>query len=217
MNLYEALGVAKDATSAQIRKAYRSLAKAHHPDAGGDPDKFHAIALANEVLQDEAKRARYDETGEVPGASNPDGEALSIIGALVDEMTQDIVRKDGLEHEDLIGRLVKKVDEQIKALLSHRKEAEKFADKAAKLRARFKAKTGPDYIGKMLDAKVDACKAAIKQAADQLGHFERARKILKDATFEIEPRPKPDEKTALELTQLNILQEQMQSRIWRTT
>ena len=46
MSLYDALNAAKSATLAEIKKAYRSLAKMHHPDAGGDPARFNEIALA---------------------------------------------------------------------------------------------------------------------------------------------------------------------------
>eukprot|EP00929_Paragymnodinium_shiwhaense_P090919 TRINITY_DN50998_c0_g1_i2.p1 TRINITY_DN50998_c0_g1~~TRINITY_DN50998_c0_g1_i2.p1 ORF type:complete len:512 (+),score=118.08 TRINITY_DN50998_c0_g1_i2:106-1641(+) len=64
--LYELLGVAKDATDAEIKKAYRKLALKHHPDKGGDPDTFKDITHAFEVLSDPDKRAKYDKFGE-PG------------------------------------------------------------------------------------------------------------------------------------------------------
>eukprot|EP00742_Colponemidia_sp_Colp-10_P000448 GILJ01000489.1.p1 GENE.GILJ01000489.1~~GILJ01000489.1.p1 ORF type:complete len:422 (-),score=85.05 GILJ01000489.1:107-1372(-) len=61
---YELLGVAKDAASNDIKKAYRKLAVQHHPDKGGDPEKFKEIAVAYEVLSDPEKRRLYDEYGE---------------------------------------------------------------------------------------------------------------------------------------------------------
>lgn len=193
MNLYEALGVAKDATADQIKKAYRQLAKQHHPDTGGDPQKFHAIALAHDVLKDDAKRARYDETGEMPDAEkSPDAVAISIIAELVEHLTNDIVTKEGLEHVDLAKKMIRQIDDRIAGMLSNRKEAEKFEKKAVKIRKRFAAKSGPDYIGQMLDAKVETCRGAIRQAADMLAHLERARKILGDVTFQVEPRPEGD-------------------------
>lgn len=190
MNLYETLGVAKDATAAEIRKAYRAMAKQHHPDTGGDPQQFHAIARAHDVLKDDAKRARYDETGEMPGPEiNPDGFALNIIGGLVDGLVNEIVMKDGLEHDDLAKKLAHQIDDQIRGAKSNREEAEKFEKKAAKIRKRFTAKQGPDYIGQMIDAKLNACRQAITQADEQLKHLERAKEIVADASFEVEPRP----------------------------
>eukprot|EP00039_Didymoeca_costata_P024398 m.10189 g.10189 ORF g.10189 m.10189 type:complete len:391 (+) comp4217_c0_seq1:99-1271(+) len=64
---YEVLGVKRDASNPQIRKAYRKLAKEYHPDKNkGKPDAekmFQAIAEAYEVLSDEDKRQIYDTQG----------------------------------------------------------------------------------------------------------------------------------------------------------
>ena len=61
---YEILGVSKEASQAEIKKAYRKLAIQHHPDKGGDEEKFKEITRAYEVLSDEEKRAQYDQFGE---------------------------------------------------------------------------------------------------------------------------------------------------------
>ncbi len=70
---YKTLGVAKDATPAQIRAAYRKLAKQHHPDLNpGDKkseEAFKAASSANDILSDPEKRARFDR-GEIDGAGN---------------------------------------------------------------------------------------------------------------------------------------------------
>jgi molecular chaperone DnaJ len=60
---YEVLGVGKDASADEIKKAYRRAAIEHHPDRGGDETKFKEISEAYEVLKDESKRKRYDQFG----------------------------------------------------------------------------------------------------------------------------------------------------------
>lgn len=69
---YEILGVSKDATKQEIRKAYRSLSKKYHPDLNkedGAEEKFKEITEAFEVLSDDSKRAQYDQFGhDGPGA-----------------------------------------------------------------------------------------------------------------------------------------------------
>ena len=57
---YAALGVPKTATADEIKKAFRKLASQHHPDKGGDTQKFQAIQQAYATLGDEQKRAEYD-------------------------------------------------------------------------------------------------------------------------------------------------------------
>ena len=60
---YAELGVSRDASSEEIRRAYRQVARRHHPDVNGNPggpERFAAAARAYEILSDPAARARYD-------------------------------------------------------------------------------------------------------------------------------------------------------------
>jgi len=66
-SLYETLNVSENATPAEIKKAYRTLAKKYHPDMNKDPkaeEKFKEINAAYEVLGDEQKKSQYDMHGD---------------------------------------------------------------------------------------------------------------------------------------------------------
>ncbi|WP_086282227.1 DnaJ C-terminal domain-containing protein [Campylobacter devanensis] len=66
-SLYETLGISKDASSDEIKKAYRKLARQYHPDINKDPgteEKFKEINAAYEILSDETKRKQYDQYGD---------------------------------------------------------------------------------------------------------------------------------------------------------
>src|ERR1700723_3004357 len=61
---YSILGIQKNASEEEVKKAYRTLAHKHHPDkAGGDEKKFKEINEAYQVLSDKNKRAQYDRFG----------------------------------------------------------------------------------------------------------------------------------------------------------
>jgi DnaJ-class molecular chaperone len=78
-NPYEVLGVARDADEDTIRKAYRKLARKHHPDVNpGDKaaeERFKAISEAYAILSNAEKRRAYDEFGDVSLESGFDAEA----------------------------------------------------------------------------------------------------------------------------------------------
>ena len=70
---YKALGVAKTASADEIKKAYRKLARKHHPDvskAADATERMAALNEANDVLSDPEKRAAYDTLGNAPQAQD---------------------------------------------------------------------------------------------------------------------------------------------------
>ena len=71
---YSTLGVAKTASDAEIKSAYRKLAKELHPDKNKDnpkaSEKFSDVTKAYDLLSDKTKRAQYDR-GEIDGDGNP--------------------------------------------------------------------------------------------------------------------------------------------------
>lgn len=70
---YKELGVPRNASADEIKKAYRKLARKHHPDAGGDEAKFKEINEAYEVLSDDKKRELYDQYGTANENQIPQG------------------------------------------------------------------------------------------------------------------------------------------------
>jgi molecular chaperone DnaJ len=93
---YVVLGVGKDADDAEIKRAYRELARKHHPDLNPDApestERFKEINEAYAVLSDRAQRSRYDRYGHV----DPDGGGGGGFGSVMDaveEVLGDVLRR----------------------------------------------------------------------------------------------------------------------------
>src|SRR3954470_23088002 len=73
-NPYDVLGVSRSASEAEIKKAFRKLAKTYHPDSNKDDpkakDKFAEVNSAYEILGDAGKRAQFDR-GEIDAEGKP--------------------------------------------------------------------------------------------------------------------------------------------------
>lgn len=84
-DLYEILGVGHDASEEDIKRAYRRLARSHHPDAGGDEASFKELTAAYEVLKNPQTRANYDRYGDPRGpAGGMGGDPFGGFGDLND-------------------------------------------------------------------------------------------------------------------------------------
>ncbi len=107
-DLYKLLGVKKDATKEQIKKAYRKKANKHHPDKkGGDIKKFQEVSLANEILSDDEKRNRYDNGDNVFNNADPE----IVMKQRMTQVFSDLVGMKDLDykHVDIFAHLIENV------------------------------------------------------------------------------------------------------------
>jgi DnaJ family protein A protein 2 len=79
MGYYEDLGVSKDASIEDIKKAYKKLAMKNHPDKGGDPEVFKRISEAYEVLGDPDRRNQHDNPVQPFGFQRPPARHVVVI------------------------------------------------------------------------------------------------------------------------------------------
>ncbi|MEI8250724.1 MAG: J domain-containing protein [Synechococcus sp. ELA057] len=126
---YGVLGVAPQASAAEIKAAYRALVKRHHPDAGGDDQRILALNAAWEVLRDPHSRSRYDAsqriaTGQSPapaGGPAAAGSAAAGRPARRSSGQEDALLQTWLERvygpiERLLGQVLRPFAEQLRHL-----------------------------------------------------------------------------------------------------
>lgn len=127
--LYQVLGVAIDATKQEIKKAYMRKAQEHHPDKGGEEQKFIMVKRAFDVLYDEERRANYDETGQEGEAQDDRAAALNqlnqILFQIIDQAPHDAnfiveikqcIDAEKMQYMALVGRAQKLIEKREKAL-----------------------------------------------------------------------------------------------------
>ena len=83
-DLYEILGVGREAGEDEIKRAYRRKARELHPDAGGDSEAFKELTAAYEVLKNPQARANYDRFGDPRGPGGAGGDPFDGFGDLSD-------------------------------------------------------------------------------------------------------------------------------------
>src|SRR4051812_45071450 len=93
-DFYAELGVKKDATADEIKKAYRKLARANHPDSNpgdaGKHEKFKTVAEAYDVVGDPEKRKKYDEMRSLYGSGGFGGGGFGGAGGFnLDDLLRD--------------------------------------------------------------------------------------------------------------------------------
>lgn len=192
-NLYEVLGVPRDASQEEIKKVYREKAKKLHPDKGGSIQAMSQLALAYECLGDPERRKHYDDTGISDGADQTEQAARNIILSAFDQATANDSNIDyvGFARDHVESRL-NHYESQLSDLKSIIKRLERSRARV-KTRARVKGKGKKSHQPRqnlfhmMVDKKLQIAKEHVDKCAAMVAEHKAAMDMLKDYEFEREP------------------------------
>jgi len=109
MNPYKILGVIKEATKSEIKKAFRKKAKSMHPDKGGKPEEFIKINIAYNVLVNSERRKRYDDTGDYDSVKDNNADIYNSLCQLFDL----IISRIDYKFSDVFGKMKYEIDSKI--------------------------------------------------------------------------------------------------------
>lgn len=185
-DLYDDLGVGKDATKEDIKRAYRRKAKEAHPDRGGNKEEFSRISLAYRILSDDNKRSRYDTKGETDDVENEMALVIEVIGVALEKVEQ----RGGIMTIDPLASLKNVIQsdvDQAKQATAQLRDQMASLERKAK---RWKHKgDGLDIIGELFKQQIGSKRGAIL-------HNERAIRIREKALLVLEGYRYEDEGVA---------------------
>ena len=196
VDLYATLGVPRGASKQDVRAAYRARSKGAHPDRGGTVEKFRQLVLARDVLSDDARRERYDRTGDAE-ETQPDNADVPMMQCVAQAVDAAIVlaAREGVDpvHTDLVDRARRVLRERVKQIRAQVTEMEKKAAAGERLAGRFrrrkKSSEGPNRLRELLEGMARSMRATAEFNGRVVRDMERAEAFLADYEFESERRP----------------------------
>lgn len=182
---YSTLGVGKDASAADIKKAYRKRASKSHPDKGGNAEEFKVAKAAYECLSDPVRRLNYDETGTDAPGKTPEQLAEETLAQLFAQAIEARANENPvvIVSNALVNHIneMKARKKQITAAFGHLK----------KQRGRVKAKAGANLFQAVIDKRVKQAEADLAKAERDIAHHILVQKALANYESTDPPAPKP--------------------------
>ena len=183
---YADLGVDPKATPEEIDKAYRKLARIHHPDAGGDKESFSLIATAHAVLSDEETKQRYDR-GEDIDDRNP-------VATLVSQLVQEAFGMDADPVVHMHNRANQAIRELKKSISQNKSMMDKIGDKLSKFKKANESSAnvrGRNFVIDTLNRKIAEGKNANAQLEKGLVEWGQVLEFIKDLKWDSYEKPQP--------------------------
>lgn len=186
-DLYELLGVERDATQEEIKKAWKHLAQKLHSDKqGGDEAQFKRVKEAYRVLKNPSKRAEYDKTGEIPHAINPleikaRDHLVILFGQALNQGTGKLARLDilGAMDKELVNAIQKTEINSIDAK-QKRRELQDIKDK-------FHVDDGRDNVFvAVIENELTRIETYLEDNSQQLTMMKLARELLSHHSYDFQ-------------------------------
>ena len=189
-DLYADLGIPRTASPEEVKKAHRRKVKETHPDKpGGSREKFAKVQRAYLVLSDQAKRQKYDTTGdeEVSQPDNREAQARELVAHMLQNAIQAFATNNFTE-DIFIGFREKSVKPAIQKIkndqASYRRQIERSTKFLAKVKR--KKKGGFDLVKQLVDGMNAELHRNIARADEAVSIHERAIEIISEYEYQFE-------------------------------
>lgn len=189
-SLYQDLGVSPNASPEEIARAGKAAVRKHHPDAGGDPEKFDATMKALVILRDPEKRERYDRTGET---SEPEGLLEAEAREVVIQTIVNMLRDPGLDlrRVNIVVQAAAQITEGRRRHEQNMRATEQSIVRLEDGRRRLKRKNpdGDDALDNMVNHLIQQMRGSVANAQRNLMVAARALEIVADYEYVVDMTP----------------------------
>lgn len=203
---YTTLGVARDATPAEIKAAYRRASSAAHPDKGGSTERMQAVNRAYEVLSDPERRQQYDVNGSDGHAETPEETGHA---TLVQAFRQALEQVS--DTADIVGHVREQLQGVKLEIANRQGKLRRKREKLTKQRGRVKVKSGgANIVHALIDHQLAEAQAEIdglERVSESTGH---ALTLLDGYEF-VPPEGAPPVARPAERSFEDVMRESMQS------
>ncbi|MCK5159919.1 MAG: J domain-containing protein [Candidatus Heimdallarchaeota archaeon] len=182
-DLYEILGIAKDATPKEIKRAYKDKAKRHHPDKGGDEEVFKKIQQAYDVLSDPLSRKMYDTTGEVKKIDFDQGMKNLFDNYIIPELVK--IEKTSFERVNIIKMIDALIQDKITELetaITNNEEVKRRLELVL-FRKRKKNTESEDILQKFFEPHIKHAETNIIVLETERDFVEKVRDIMSEYDY----------------------------------
>lgn len=190
-DLYEILCIRKDATEHEIKIAYRTLSKKHHPDHGGTDAEFRLLAEAYRTLSDAEKRARYDsgETQESIRTATVT-EEQKVMQLIIHGFLHVITTCDP-DKKNIFNEINRGLKEALGKYRAQRNAEKLNIDKINRALKRIKSRTEDNFFIDAANGQIRQHEMGIKSIEDNLKIAEGAISFMENFSYELKEDDDP--------------------------
>lgn len=184
---YKILGVPREATESQIRRAFRKQARTAHPDGGGSAEAFNMLKRAYDLLSDQESRRLYDETGETEHTQIDPHQAkiIEVLSISLDMALFKLASNPELHNQDILQLTLCEIQEKRRAWSIEKNNYEQALTVSQQLQDRFEVIEGPNLLEKVISGRIETCEKNIKSLEERISLIDQAIEWLKNAKLKV--------------------------------
>lgn len=182
MTLYEELELTPDCSFDDIKQQYRILAGIHHPDKGGDEEKFKRIKFAYEVLSDPVRRKQYDDTSTTEEPRDIHVEAVNHLSHIFHIVMPNFDPRSG---NNLIEIMKIETNKNLMLIIADQTRCEKLIENLELTKEKIKVKNNntEDIVSSFLNYQLEARRQDLEIFKYRIEVINTMSKILENYEF----------------------------------